>query len=808
MNDRAASLRALELYEELLELTPDEQRAARERLAREEPAASVILERLCAVDVEAWSTGVRVGHDAPVPPQRLGAYRLQERIGRGGMGDVYRAVREDGLFDQTVAIKIMRASLDPDGGSERFAQERRILGRLAHADIARILDGGSTPDGRPYLVMDYIEGVPLDAYARDRLPALGELIRICAAACRAVQRAHQALIAHADLKPSNILVDATGGIHLLDFGISSLIAEHHAEGPVIRPEVPVTPAFASPERLAGAMPSAADDVYALGVTLSVVLYGWDEKHRLHGRGPEVGARIAWARETERLPRDLRAIVARATAASPDSRYPTAGDLADDLERWVDGFAVRAMGADRRYGAGRFIRRHRLAITSTAAAILIILGGLVGTSLMYVRAEQARAEAEHRYADVNSLSHFLQADVYDALRQIPGTLRLREQVADRGQRYLERLAASPNAPPAVRLDAVRGYERLSAVRADAQSSNLGDRSRALEDLAHAREIAEQLLASGTESEAARIELARVLLEMERVRSLSKGPGEPERALIAEARDVLDGTTSATRATPGWGLVNADWWATAAMMHNWSNDYAGGIAAADRATQELAKVPPAPQMQREMARIEMRALDTRAEAIYYDRGAAAAVAEYEHLLMTAEHSALRDPEDPDARGRVRSARYGLGTTLLSAGRAAECIDVLRPALADIHAQIAQEPGDFNAIRQDSVFQGALAQALMAVGRRAESLVAGEQLLADRARFLASRKEDYLAQRDYLTALVILGDLYGTAGQGSVGCARFREARDFINRNSGTHPANAFDTSTNVAAADEGIRKTCKP
>ncbi len=802
--ERAAARRALELYEELLGRSPEARAELRQRLAEDQPRVAEVLDRLLSADLDAWPTEVslRPAAAAPLaPPERLGVYRLTGPLGHGGMGEVHRAVRDDGLFDQAVAIKIVRAAVPGAAVAAKFAEERRILARLRHPQIASILDGGTTPDGRPYLVMELVDGVPLDTYLKDTPCSLAELAGIVIATCRAVQYAHQQLVVHADLKPSNVLVGATGLVKLVDFGIAAIIGAERPAAAEAEPPVAVTQAFASPERLASGLPSVADDIHALGVTLAVAL------HVQGARAPcPVDEQLAWVLQDAPLPADLVAIVRRATAASAAARYATAAELADDLERWRTGLAVLAMGGRRSYRAGRFVARHRIAVAAVASAALSVVVALAVTSVQYLRAERARAEAEQRFTDVSSMGHFMLYDLFETLRRTPGTLRAREQVLAVGQRYIERLAQAHDAPVDVRLDAIRGYDRLGEVWAAPYAPNLGDHARALEDLDRARQLSAQLLAAHPELAAARIEFVHTAIMSVTLRSVAEGPDAVTQAQLSEARRVLDGAGPQDQRTSGWRLADADWWTATATIDSWQGRYRQAIDAADHALAVLERLPVAADDAAGAATTRARALDARAEAVYYDRGPLAAVPDYEALLESAERDLAASPLDPDAQSRLMNARYGLGTTLISAGRSAEGILVLKPALEVIRAEIARDPDDFNALREDSVFVAAYAQALMAIGRTAESLAAGEQVVRDRTRFLAREPGDFMARRDYQTALVILGDLYASAHQPQAACARYREARAFIEQAPSQRPLNAHDRQTNLAGALAGIGKTC--
>lgn len=338
---------------------------------------------------------------------RLGNWTLLAQIGHGGMGTVYRAQRNDGHFEQIAAIKLLRGIPSSDA-LERLTQERQILARLSHPNIARLLDGGATPSGQPYIVMDYVEGVPIDDYLRRQGLALPELLRLLIAVADAVSFAHQRLIIHCDLKPGNILVDAQGRPVLLDFGIASLIDDRGLPAATVdeRTSRAFTPGYAAPEQRAGSEVSTATDVYGLGRVL------W---HLL-----QLGRTTAFPRPTtdswdavavddavnSAVPRALRAIVKRATASDPARRYISVSAFADDLRRYLDCEPVAAMGAQRGYRLACYLRRNALVLSLAVVAALALLGGLLGTLLSLRDARLQRQQAQAAGARAERTAEFL------------------------------------------------------------------------------------------------------------------------------------------------------------------------------------------------------------------------------------------------------------------------------------------------------------------------------------------------------------------------------------------------------------------
>lgn len=361
--------------------------------------------------------------------RRVGPYRILREIGRGGMGEVYLAEREGEGFRQRVALKLVRTGMDSEEVRRRFLVERRALARLSHPKIARFLDGGVEKEGRPYFVMEYVEGLPLDRYCDEHGLGVRERLLLFAAVCETVQYAHQNLVVHRDLKPGNILVTADGRPKLLDFGVAKLLEEVPGGPSLTRTgRLPMTPEYASPEQVRGESVTTASDVYSLGVVLYELLTG-HRPYRIAGPLPREIERAvcevepeppstavgrveeAQTREGEtirvtpetvsrvrgtdphglrrRLRGDLDTIVLKALRKEPERRYTSTAELSADIERHLSGLPVRARPDTLGYRASKFLRRHRVGV---AATVLLLLSLLAGGAATLWQASRARAEA--------------------------------------------------------------------------------------------------------------------------------------------------------------------------------------------------------------------------------------------------------------------------------------------------------------------------------------------------------------------------------------------------------------------------------
>ncbi|MFH1845117.1 MAG: serine/threonine-protein kinase [bacterium] len=354
------------------------------------------------------------GETDPLVGSRLGHYRIEERLGAGGMGVVYRAVREDDQFQRVVALKVVKRGMDSENVIGRFRAERQILASLEHEAIAHLYDGGITDDGRPYFVMEHVDGVPIHRYCQDQDLPLTQRLALFQQVCAAVQYAHQNLVVHRDLKPSNILVTTAGRVKLLDFGIAKLLDDPDGgvDGAALTRTGlrPLTPEYASPEQVLGDRITTAVDVYGLGVLLYELLternpHRRDGEHYLDTlrtiteTDPEPPSRTAsrWRRQ---LRGDLDTIVLMALRKEPARRYGSPLALADDITRYLEGHPVTAHRDSLGYRLHKFVQRNRPLAAVTAIAFLVVLGFGVGMSLLahrnarqalQIRAERDRAE---------------------------------------------------------------------------------------------------------------------------------------------------------------------------------------------------------------------------------------------------------------------------------------------------------------------------------------------------------------------------------------------------------------------------------
>jgi serine/threonine-protein kinase len=347
----------------------------------------------------------------------VGSYRLQRLLGRGGMGSVYLASRADAAYQKDVAIKLIAPGISDAGIIQRFHHERQTLAALEHPNIARLVDGGTTAEQQPYLVMEYVDGEPIDDYCDRRSLSTRERLTLFRQVCAAVQYAHQNLVVHRDLKPDNILVTSDGEPKLLDFGIAKLLQTDAApeQTRLTQGSGPMTLSYASPEQVRGEPITTATDVYALGVLLYRLLSGRHPYERYRASmamlggaicqvDPEPASRAAaasGARDVARqLEGDLDTIVARAFDKEPTRRYQSAQQLSDDIQRHLEDRPVLARRDTVRYRANRFVRRHTFGTVAAALAVVLLVGGVMGIAWQarVAATQRDRAKVEARKAE--------------------------------------------------------------------------------------------------------------------------------------------------------------------------------------------------------------------------------------------------------------------------------------------------------------------------------------------------------------------------------------------------------------------------
>jgi len=498
------------LLDELLDLDDEAARAARLAAIRAEDASLAddlqeLLRRQQAMEqADFLASPIAALHGQPEAGQSIGGvYTLERELGQGGMGTVWLARRTDGRFEGVVAIKFLTAGLLGASDTGRFAREGQILARLAHPNIARLIDAGMAErPGRPpqpYLVLEYVDGIPISRYCELHVPEVADRVRLFLDVLAAVAHAHNRLILHRDLKPSNILVTPGGEVKLLDFGIAKLLDDAGDASPATELTKQAgrafTPHYAAPEQLQNGDVSTATDVYALGVLLYLLL---GHQHpsadptsqdtplermkaviEVEPRRLSEVLRATDPKRSRELRGDLDTIVARALKKAPADRYPNAAALADDLRHWLHDEPIVARRDSALYSFGKFVRRHRTMVgAGSAAALLLALATAVSLHLAH-RADQAERLAHQRSAQADDLLSYMLGDFADKLRPI-GRLELLDSVGSKALKHLAEDADRPGA--SARLQRAKALTVIGEVRVSKR-----DLDAAVEPLKDARQL---------------------------------------------------------------------------------------------------------------------------------------------------------------------------------------------------------------------------------------------------------------------------------------------------------------------------------
>ncbi len=435
---------------------------------------------------------------APEPSvagRMIDRYRIIREIGRGGMGAVYLAERADDEYQKQVALKLIKRGMDTDSVLRHFRNERQILAGFDHPNIARLLDGGTSDDGLPYFVMEFVEGLPIDEYCDTHALSIAARLQLFREICAAVSYAHRHLVIHRDIKRSNILVTAEGVPKLLDFGIAKILQEDGAPLATLTGQRLMTPEYASPEQARGERVTTASDVYSLGVVLYELLTGQSPyrlttrtsaeiSHAISNQQPErpstvsrgASFQLAASRDLKSrataLRGDLDNIVLMALRKEPERRYQSVEQFAEDIRRHLENRPVLARKDTSGYRATKFVRRNKTALTAAAVVLLVLVGGIIATSWQAQKARATQARAERRFHDVRELANSVLFDYHDAIKDLPGATKVRERLVKDALKYLDSLAGEAQGDPALQRELAAAYERVGDVRGGRRKRQLG------------------------------------------------------------------------------------------------------------------------------------------------------------------------------------------------------------------------------------------------------------------------------------------------------------------------------------------------
>ena len=783
MASRSVEAQALDLLERAMELPPD---ARADWIATQRAPAAVRTRAATLLNLNddaamALVTGgaPRVADGGPTP-ERIGAYRITGLIGQGGMGAVYRGERAAGDFEHSVAIKVIRPGALSGALIERFLRERQTLARLAHPNIARLFDGGETEAGEPYIVMELVDGRPLDAWVADGQPDLAARLELFQAAASAVAFAHQNLIVHGDVTPANVLVDAAGQPKLIDFGIAAPATT--VETPQLAPDGKAgihTPGFAAPERIAGGPPSTLSDIYSLGQILDWLTRGLPTN-------PE-----------------LAAIAARAAAAEPADRYATVDAMRADLEGWRRGFPVAAYGRGRSYVLRKFVGRHRWGVGAAAGASALLIGAFGATLAANARAEAARAEAEARFQDVRTLAKSMMFDVYDEVAKVQGSVDARLKLAQTAQTYLDRLAADANAPLDVRLEAGEGYFRLGRVVGSTGGGSLGRREEGKALLSRSQRILEQLHAEHPERADVNLALGHLLSMMAGESLYADGDSKTARERAIRARTLLSNLPQTTERSAG-ALAGA--FLYEGDSYGWDNDIPAAGRVYEDGLNTIAALPESLRRSDAVGVSESALLRQSGNVYLYGRQFDQAVDRLERAVSLSRARAAATNGDPAWTRRLVASLWSLGDALREAGRLDEALGTLQDGQAIARDMAARSPSDAGALEAIALTGIVLAQVHSARGAHPQAVAAANEVAAIR-RSLAERSGGNKGSRLHLAVgLKDASGVYRAAGETALACRALREAHDILNGYAERGDLSDYDRENNLKVVAKSLA-TCR-
>lgn len=683
------------------------------------------------------------------PPERVGPWRILREIGRGGMGVVYLAERDDGEYRQLAALKLVRDRRGSAVFVDLFRRERQILAQLEHPNIARLLDGGTTPAGQPYYAMEYVEGEPLVEYCRRRNLSTTQRLRLFLKVADAVNYAHRRLIIHRDLKPGNILVKANGEPKLLDFGLAKVLDPSVESDLTVSGTPLLTPTYASPEQLRGEHLTTATDVYSLGVILYELVSG-----RLPYDRPGQTLFRLWTAVCDETPpppgvtTDLDSIVLMALRNQPEQRYSSVEALAADLELYLDGRPVRARQGNALYRLRRFVARRKWAVAAAAAAFL---AACLAFGLIW-RAERL---AELRFLELRQFARSVVFELHDSIEELPGSTAARKLLVGRSLQYLRSLEASRGHDARLKWELAEAYKRIGDAQGNSARPNLGDSAGAIESYGHARRLLREIIAENAADLGAR----NTLTNLDRTYADILWDHGRQAESLAVHREVTEFLRQAAERDPKpaarkalalaqWGLAVSltqahDWPAAA---HAWEQTLA--------LYENLAREPGAGLA----ARRNVALSDKRLASVYLQQNVFQGAIQRLHAAEQIDRERLAaEALSPEAKMDLSFDLSDLSLALTTTGRTAEGVAKCEEALA-LRRQVAEtDPHDYRARLTVGRSLDRLAMAYQSAGNLGAAVRSARESVAIMAAVCAHDPANQQTRKETALAYARLGSLY---------------------------------------------------
>jgi eukaryotic-like serine/threonine-protein kinase len=756
--------------------------------------------------------------------QLIGSYRVVREIGRGGMGAVYLAERADEQYQKWVAIKLVKRGMDTDSVLRHFRNERQILASFDHPNVARLLDGGATEDGLPYLIMEYVEGLPIDSYCETHDLALNERLQLFREVCAAVIYAHRHAVIHRDIKPSNILVTSDGAPKLLDFGIAKILQPGAAiEASATMPGLRLlTPEYASPEQLQGKPVTTATDVYSLGVVLYQLLTG-QKPYRLKTGTPEeishaiteqepARPSIAVAKTNESsishivhpklLRGDLDNITLKALRKEPERRYPSVEQFSEDIRRHIEARPISARKDTIQYRAAKFVQRNRVATAAAIIVFLSLVGGIIATTW---EARRARAEevvakeekkrAERRFNDVRHLAHSVLFDYHDAIKDLPGATRVRERLVKDALVYLDSLASEAEGDPALQRELAGAYDRIGDVRGQAYRANLGDRAGAMDSYLKALRIREALATANPKDVQSQCELAESHRKIgwqlmdtaegaEGLEHLRKAV-ELDRELTAENPENVDLQYQLSVAQSELGMA----------LHD-RGDLRGALDQYHRALALQEKLPADHPPDRKYRRALSRTYDAIGRALGMAGDIAGALEANHKGLVIEEEAVADDPTNGTYRRGLEISYSNDGYYRDRLGDKRGAVESYRKSIAISEQLVVADPSDTSASDDLAQEYQQVADSLAAMGDNAQALLNYRKSLKLFDNVLVNAPEDLRRRLLLAISRAGVGKMQARLGEGASAVEECRTTVSLL-RETREDPANSNHRSLKAQA-----------
>lgn len=739
--------------------------------------------------------------DSLNPGTRIGAYQIVKTIGEGGMGTVYLAERADAAYSQKVAIKIVQRSLTDARSLERFVGERQTLARLNHPGIARLIDGGVTEDGRPYLVMEYVDGRNITRYCDQERVGVEERIRLVLRISEAVQSAHQNLIIHRDLKPANILVTADGEPKLLDFGIAKVLdGQAHATRSNATIQI-LTPAYASPEQALNQPVSTAADVYSLGVLLYELLTGrlphpvtelppHEAIRRLTETDPPLASDAGTGPWRKTLKGDLDTILQHALQRQPERRYPTVQAFAQDLNRYLLRQPVQAQRDTLWYRTKKLVQRRTAAVAFSAAAVVAIMIALALTWRAYRLAEQQRELAVRRYDNGRILVKSYLTEIDRALEGLPGSSAARNLIAQRNLEYLDRMLADAKGDVNLERELAQAFFLIARTKR-AMAESAADRQQAFANMQKAVALRRAVFAATGGME----DRSQFAYALSQAGTYYVQAGELQKALAlhqeacAIAQPIFAGSTKGLNWLRG---ANACWNVATDLAGNEVAPYLGRVSeglpgqleALGRFERWQKDNPGSP-----LGWPYVASMETLTAADYARLGQYAEARRHYERALSILHGPNGGLSNTLASGYLANAELEYAMLLIDAGAAAEALPHAREAF-DVAKRVSSAQNGADAYWRDTLAtaSAALARALAANGSHEAMQFARSGLRVLQADYRRD-PSDVNDQGSLLQASVWAIDAARRVNDRTFEREQTAQVRDIAGREVARHPDNAF-------------------